>query len=48
MINLPSRAVMERLGMTQVDEFEHPRVARGSPLRPHVRYRMQPDHASVR
>ena len=41
-INLPSRAVMERLGMTFVDEFEHPRVALSSPLRPHVRYRIMP------
>ncbi len=41
-INLPSRAVMERLGMTLIDEFEHPRVALGSPLRPHVHYRIQP------
>lgn len=41
-INLPSRAVMERLGMTFVDEFEHPRVALGSTLRPHVRYRIMP------
>lgn len=41
-INLPSRAVMERLGMAFVDEFEHPRVTLGSPLRPHVRYRIMP------
>jgi len=37
-VNARSRAVMERLGMTLADEFEHPRVAVGSPLRPHVRY----------
>ena len=37
-INTRSRLVMERLGMTVADEFEHPRVAIGSPLRPHVRY----------
>lgn len=37
-INTPSRAVMVRIGMSPADEFEHPRVAVGSPLRPHVRY----------
>ncbi|TFC19788.1 N-acetyltransferase [Cryobacterium algoritolerans] len=42
-INVPSRAVMDRLGMTLVDEFEHPRVALGSPLRAHVRYRIRRD-----
>ncbi|MFB2554349.1 GNAT family N-acetyltransferase [Herbiconiux liangxiaofengii] len=36
--NLRSRAVMERLGMHLADSFEHPRLAEGSPLRPHVRY----------
>ena len=36
--NTPSRAVMERIGMTFVDEFEHPGVPEGSALRPHVRY----------
>ena len=47
-VNLPSRAVMERLGMTQVDEFEHPRVALGSAIRPHVRYRIGSGHSSAR
>ena len=37
-INLRSRAVMERIGMTLADEFEHPALARGSRLRAHVRY----------
>lgn len=37
-VNARSRSVMERLGMLPVDEFEHPRIAAGSPLRPHVRY----------
>lgn len=37
-INLRSRAVMERIGMTLTDEFEHPAIARGSRIRPHVRY----------
>jgi RimJ/RimL family protein N-acetyltransferase len=35
-LNEPSRAVMRRLGMTQVATFDHPRVPAGHPLRPHV------------
>jgi RimJ/RimL family protein N-acetyltransferase len=40
--NAPSRAVMERLGMTHDpgDDFEHPSVPPGHPLRPHVLYRL--------
>jgi RimJ/RimL family protein N-acetyltransferase len=38
MINEPSRAVMRRLGMRHVDDFAHPVVPEGSPIRPHVRY----------
>lgn len=40
-INTPSRRVMERLGMTHdpKDDFDHPSVAEGSPLRRHVLYR---------
>jgi len=37
-VNKRSRAVMERLGMTFTEEFENPKVDRGSHLRPHVRY----------
>ncbi|MGN6501173.1 MAG: GNAT family N-acetyltransferase [Tsuneonella sp.] len=39
--NARSRAVMERLGMTYQPglDFDHPRVAEGSPLRRHVTYR---------
>jgi ribosomal-protein-alanine N-acetyltransferase len=39
-INLPSRGVMEALGMTRdpAEDFDHPRVAEG-PLRRHVLYR---------
>ena len=42
-INAPSRRVMERLGMTHDpgDDFEHPNVAPGSPLRQHVLYRLR-------
>ena len=41
-VNGRSRRVMERLGMRRdpVDDFAHPRVAEGSPLRPHVLYRI--------
>jgi len=43
-INLRSRAVMDRLGMTRdpLDDFEHPRLAPGHRLRPHVLYRIRP------
>nr|WP_236714703.1 GNAT family N-acetyltransferase [Nonomuraea pusilla] len=39
--NARSRAVMERLGMTRdpADDFDHPDVPEGSPLRRHVLYR---------
>lgn len=41
-LNEPSRRVMERLGMSHdpADDFEHPRVPVGHPLRPHVLYRL--------
>lgn len=37
-----SRRLMERLGMTRAaeDDFEHPLLAPGDPLRPHVLYRL--------
>jgi ribosomal-protein-alanine N-acetyltransferase len=40
--NLPSRRVMERLGMTRSagDDFEHPFLPPGHPLRRHVLYRL--------
>lgn len=43
--NLRSRAVMERLGMTRdpADDFDHPWVPAGSPIRPHVLYRLSRD-----
>jgi RimJ/RimL family protein N-acetyltransferase len=48
--NSRSRAVMERIGMTHdpVDDFDHPRLPLGHPLRRHVLYRLgragwQPD-----
>ena len=41
-LNEPSWRVMERLGMSHdpADDFEHPRVPVGHPLRPHVLYRL--------
>jgi RimJ/RimL family protein N-acetyltransferase len=39
-LNLPSQAVMVRLGMRRFAEFEHPRVEVGHPIRPHVAYRI--------
>jgi putative phosphoesterase len=39
--NRRSRAVMERLGMTDSGLFEHPRVPVGSPLRAHCLYRLR-------
>lgn len=40
--NTRSRAVMERLGMRHAagEDFEHPRLPEGHPLRPHVLYRL--------
>ncbi len=40
--NLRSRRVMERLGMTRnpADDFEHPALPEGHPLRRHVLYRL--------
>lgn len=40
--NLASRRVMEKLGMVHSpqEDFEHPRLPPGHPLRPHVLYRL--------
>ncbi len=40
--NIRSRSVMERLGMTRdpADDFDHPRVPLGHPIRAHVLYRV--------
>jgi RimJ/RimL family protein N-acetyltransferase len=40
--NVPSRRVMERLGMArdEHDDFDHPAVSTGHPLRRHVLYRI--------
>lgn len=44
--NVRSRRVMEKLGMTRqpADDFDHPGVPEGHPLRRHVLYRLQ-NHA---
>lgn len=41
--NVRSRRVMEKLGMTRnpAEDFDHPRMALGHPLRRHVLYRLQ-------
>jgi RimJ/RimL family protein N-acetyltransferase len=39
-LNEPSQAVMRRIGMTQHGFFEHPKIAQGHPIRPHVLYRV--------
>ncbi|WKA56665.1 GNAT family N-acetyltransferase [Planococcus shixiaomingii] len=38
-LNEPSEAVMRRIGMEKVKEFDHPKIAVESPLRRHVLYR---------
>lgn len=40
--NIRSRRVMKKLGMTHdsADDFDHPGLAEGHPLRPHVLYRL--------
>jgi ribosomal-protein-alanine N-acetyltransferase len=47
-VNAPSRRVMERLGMRRnpADDFDHPALPEGSPLRRHVLYRLH--HADWR
>ena len=41
--NVRSRRVMEKIGMTRdpAEDFDHPRVAEGHPLRRHVLYRLR-------
>lgn len=42
-VNLPSRRVMEKLGMTHdaQDDFDHPKIADAHPLQRHVLYRIR-------
>jgi len=37
-LNVRSQAVMRRIGMHEIESFEHPRVPEASRLRPHVRF----------
>jgi RimJ/RimL family protein N-acetyltransferase len=45
--NLRSRRVMEKLGMTRdpADDFDHPKLPQGHPLRRHVLYRLRKELA---
>lgn len=36
--NIPSERVMQKIGMTKIGEFDHPRLGEDSPLRRHVLY----------
>jgi RimJ/RimL family protein N-acetyltransferase len=40
-LNKASQAVMWRLGMTPYARFDHPRIAAGHPLRPHIACRLR-------
>ncbi|WP_309083626.1 GNAT family N-acetyltransferase [Chelativorans sp.] len=42
-INLPSQQVMQKIGMEYdpADDYQHPKIAEGHPLRPHVLYRIR-------
>lgn len=45
LLNLPSRAVMERIGMVNANEdFDHPAVPEGHTLRRHCLYRLTREH----
>jgi RimJ/RimL family protein N-acetyltransferase len=48
-VNQRSRAVMERIGMTRTpaDDFDHPALPEGHPLRRHVLYRASRRHEPV-
>ena len=39
-LNTPSERVMQKIGMKKEGEFEHPKIAEGSPLRTHVLYKI--------
>lgn len=39
-LNQPSQAVMQRLGMMPFGLFEHPKIPEGHRLRPHIAYRL--------
>jgi RimJ/RimL family protein N-acetyltransferase len=39
-LNEPSQAVMQRIGMVAVARFDHPQIPAGHPLQPHVTYHL--------
>jgi RimJ/RimL family protein N-acetyltransferase len=45
-LNLPSQAVMRRIGMRWHSTFEHPAVPVGHPVRPHVVFVLEPSSSS--
>jgi RimJ/RimL family protein N-acetyltransferase len=40
-LNLRSQSAIRKIGLTQIGEFDHPRVAEDHPLRPHLLFRIQ-------
>jgi RimJ/RimL family protein N-acetyltransferase len=48
-LNVRSQAVMKRIGMTRdpADDFDHPQLPEGHPLRPHVLYRIRKDQVPL-
>jgi ribosomal-protein-alanine N-acetyltransferase len=42
--NIRSQRVMQKIGMTRdpADDFDHPNVPDGHPIKPHVLYRIRP------
>ena len=40
-LNIPSERVMQKIGMTKVGEFDHPKLSKDSPLVPHVLYKVE-------
>ncbi|MCT4705550.1 GNAT family N-acetyltransferase [Enterobacteriaceae bacterium H16N7] len=41
LVNTPSQRVMEKIGMVRGEEFDHPALEAGHPLRRHVVYRIK-------
>ena len=42
--NEPPQALMRRLGLTEFERWDHPRIPEGSPLRPSMTYRLTRDN----
>ncbi len=40
-INIPSERVMQKIGMTKIGEFDHPKLSKDSPLLTHVLYTVE-------